>query len=104
MDYALGILDRANQYIVDPAILLIFSVGFFLFIWGLIVFISNPEDMTKRKTGIQHMIWGIVGMFIMIAVDGIIDLIVGTFDLQFPPQPFSSGGGGNVPPGGFPSL
>lgn len=78
------LLDRIIQYIVDPAILLIFSIGFMLFIWGLVVFISNPEDTTKRGTGIKHMIFGIIGMFIMIASHGIINIIVGTFDLDLP--------------------
>lgn len=99
------VLDRIIQFIVNPAILLVFSVGFLLFIWGLVVFISNPEEMGKRKTGIQHMIWGIAGMFIMIAVGGIINIIVGTFDLEVPPRPFSSPGSNiNLPSSGFPTL
>ena len=84
MDYGTGILSRIIQYIIDPAILLIFSIGFLLFVWGLVIFISNPEDSGKRGTGIKHMIWGIVGMFIMIASQGIINIIIGTFNLEMP--------------------
>jgi len=95
------LLDRIIQYIVDPAILLIFSIGFLLFIWGLIVFMSNPEDTTKRSTGIKHMIFGIIGMFIMIASHGIINIIVGTFDLELPGTSSVSRGGNTG--GGFPT-
>jgi len=87
------LLDRIIQYIIDPAILLIFSIGFMLFIWGLVVFISNPEDTTKRETGKKHMIYGIIGMFIMIASHGVINLIVGTFDLDLPGGASSSSRG-----------
>jgi hypothetical protein len=99
------VLDRIIQFIVNPAILLVFSLGFLLFMWGLVVFIANPEDMAKRKTGIQHMIWGVVGMFIMVAVGGIINIVVGTFDLQLPGQfPASGGSNFNTPSSGFPTL
>ena len=96
MQAGYDLLQRIITYIVDPAILLIFSIGFLLFIWGLVVFISNPEDAAKRKTGLQHMVWGILGMFIMIASEGIIKIVIGTFDLQVPPQPFSGGFGGST--------
>lgn len=101
MEYGMGILGRIVQYIIDPAILLVFSIGFLLFIWGLVVFISNPEDTTKRATGTKHMIWGIIGMFIMIASQGIINIIIGTFDLQMPGTGFSDVR--NSSSGGFPS-
>lgn len=105
MDSAYALVDRIIIYIVDPAILLVFSMGFLLFIWGLVQFIANPEDAGRRKKGLDHMIWGIAGMFIMIAVEGIINLVIGTFDLQVPPQPFSGGGRGTAPlGGGFPTL
>ncbi|MBI2048489.1 MAG: hypothetical protein HYT30_01010 [Parcubacteria group bacterium] len=97
-----GILGRIVQYIVDPTILLIFSIGFLYFIWGLVVFIANPEDTTKRQTGVQHMLWGIIGMFIMIASSGIINLIIGTFNLEMPGTSSFSAPRGDTP--GFPTL
>jgi len=103
MDQAMGIMERIVRYVVDPTILLIFSAGFMLFIWGLVVFISNPEDTTKRQEGTQHMLWGIAGMFIMIASQGIINLIIGTFDLELPgTSSFSAPRDGSS--GGFPTL
>ena len=104
MQAAHALVDRIITYIVDPAILLIFSVGFLMFMFGLVNFIANPEDATRRQTGVRHMIWGLVGMFVMIAVNGIIDIVIGTFDLQVPPQPFSGprGGGNPFGNGGFP--
>lgn len=102
MHSSMELLDRIITYIIDPAILLIFSIGFLFFIWGLVVFISNPEDTTKKEKGKQHMIYGIIGMFIMIASHGIINLIVGTFDLDLPGTMSASRGGGGAERG-FPT-
>ena len=58
-----------------------FSVGFLFFVWGLVQFMMNLENSGKRKEGVDHMIWGIVGMVLMSSVDALIALIDGTFHL-----------------------
>jgi hypothetical protein len=75
-------INNIVEYIFDPAVLLVFSLGFLIFVWGLVEFIANPADTTRKETGQKHMLWGIIGMFIMIAVGGIIALIDDTFDLR----------------------
>lgn len=79
---ALGtLIDRFVAIIINPAILLVFAAGFFLFMWGLVQFLFHLEEGSKHEEGIQHMVWGITGMFIMVAVYGIIALINNTFNL-----------------------
>ena len=70
--------------IIDPLVLLIFSVGIFLFTWGLVVFLTKVDDPEGRKTGVQHMLWGIIGIFIMATVFGIINIVTETFGLGDP--------------------
>ncbi|MAZ67201.1 hypothetical protein CL652_00295 [bacterium] len=70
--------------IIDPVVLLIFSAGVFLFTWGLVVFLLNLESSEKRQVGVKHMIWGILGVFVMATVFGIIDIITETFGLGDP--------------------
>ena len=96
------ILRNFEYYIVNPAILVIFALGFFLFIWGLVEFIMNLDKESSRETGVKHMLWGIIGMFIMVAVYGIIALLNNTFDLGVSERP----GGGfdfSVDPGRLPA-
>jgi hypothetical protein len=73
------LISRFTTYIIDPAILIVFAAGFFLFIWGLVQFLNNVEG--DRNEGKQHMIWGIVGMFVMVSVFGIITMLDNTFNL-----------------------
>ncbi|OGG56803.1 hypothetical protein A3D71_01025 [Candidatus Kaiserbacteria bacterium RIFCSPHIGHO2_02_FULL_55_20] len=83
MDAAANIMGRFTTYIIDPAILVVFAAGFFLFIYGLVEFLWNLNEGGENKEGKQHMMWGIVGMLIMISVYGILDLLDNTFGLDF---------------------
>lgn len=82
MGTASQILERLNDLIIRPIILLVFAAGFFLFMWGLVKFLWNSKEGEIDDSGKQHMLWGIVGMFIMISVAGIIALITGTFGIN----------------------
>lgn len=73
------IIQRFEKFIIDPLILLLFALGFLYFLWGIVVFIWKADSDEGRETGRKHMIYGIIGMFVMIAVYGIINLIVRTF-------------------------
>lgn len=82
------ILSNFVEYIINPAILVIFAAGFFLFVWGLVQFLLNLGEGSDNSEGKQHMLWGIVGMFIMASVYGIIALLDATFGLgAFSPNP-----------------
>lgn len=70
------------KYIIDPAILLVFSAGFLLFLWGLVVFLFKLGEGGDHKEGKDHMIWGVIGMFIMVAVGGIMAILNNTFNLR----------------------
>lgn len=78
---AQNLIGKIVTYIIDPMILLVFAAGFFLFIWGLVQFLWNLSE-GAQSSGKQHMLWGIVGMLIMVSVYGIISIIDETFDLD----------------------
>lgn len=81
MDAATKLIDRFITLIINPTILLIFTAGFLLFLWGLVVFIFNLGEGGENSEGKQHMLWGLVGMLVMVSVFGIIALLNNTFHL-----------------------
>lgn len=82
------LLGKINQFILNPLIILLFAVALIVFFWGLVEFIFKAGSDEGRETGRRNMMWGIVGMFIMVAVYGIIKLILGTFGVPLPPYLF----------------
>lgn len=79
-----AVMAQIVESIIDPLVLLIFSAGIFLFTWGLVVFLLNLDNPEARKKGVSHMVWGIIGVFIMATVFGIIGIILDTFGLEDP--------------------
>lgn len=79
MEAATALLNNILRYIVNPAILLLFSLGFAVFMYGMLEFMWNLNSGEASDKGKQHMIWGVVGMFLMISAYGIIALIDETF-------------------------
>jgi len=68
-------IAKIEAQILVPIITLLSLAAFVLFVWGVVQFMANSEDEEKRKTGQQHMIWGIIGLVIMFGANAIIAII-----------------------------
>ena len=77
-------LKKVNTAIVNPLIILIFGIALLVFFWGLYEFITSAETDDGRAQGKRNIIWGVVGMFIMVSVYGIINLVLNTFGVSCP--------------------
>ena len=58
--------------IVNPLINLMFAAALVYFLWGVVQYIKGADSEPARETGREHIMWGLVGMFIMVAAVGII--------------------------------
>jgi phosphotransferase system glucose/maltose/N-acetylglucosamine-specific IIC component len=77
-------LGRVNEVIINPLIVLMFVAALLVFFWGLVEFIYKAGSDDGRETGKRHLMYGIVGMFVMVGVYGIIRLILNTFGIPTP--------------------
>lgn len=77
-------LNKINQYILNPLILLAFAVAFIVFFWGIFQFIYSQTADAGRDEGKRKIFWGLFGMFIMVSAYGLIRLILGTFGITGP--------------------
>ncbi len=67
-----------NRVIINPLIVFLFALAVIYFIYGLVQYLLSPDNEEIRKNSKSHMIWGIVGLFIMIAVYGIMNILLTT--------------------------
>jgi len=67
--------------IVNPLIRLSFAVALVVFLWGVFGYIKNADSPEDRKKGTQHIIWGLVGLFIMTSVFTILEIGLNTFGI-----------------------
>jgi len=78
-----GLLERFVNLLIIPAIKVVVAAGFFLFVWGFVHYFYNLSQGSSTEEGKQHMLWGVLGLLIMVSVGGILGLIVNTFGLNF---------------------
>ena len=75
------LIARINAAIVNPLILLLVAVATTYFVWGLMLYIANAADADKRAEGKKRIVYGLIGLFVMMSVYGIINLVLNTFDV-----------------------
>ena len=69
------ILAKIMNQAIDPALKVLFGLAIVMFLWGLAEFIIYADNEQKRTDGKKHLVWGLIGLFIMFGVWGIIEVI-----------------------------
>lgn len=75
------LIRSLSEHILNPVIILLFAIALIVFIWGLVVFIRNAPDEKALEQAKRHIVYGLLGMFIMVSAFGIVKLILGTFGI-----------------------
>lgn len=73
----LDILIWVKCVITSVLIPLIFTLAFLFFLWNVLVFMSADEN-AKKEEAKQRMGWGIIALFVMVGVWGIIKILSNT--------------------------
>ena len=76
------LLFKINKNILNPLIEMAFVIALVVFLFGVMEFLRGANNEEKRRAGKEHMLWGIVGLLIMLSVYGIITLLMTTFGIQ----------------------
>ncbi len=77
-------LMKVYEVVLQPIIFLVFGLAFLLFMWGIVKFLKDKDNETKREEGKKSIMYGILGMLIMVSVFGIINIIAGTMGVDVP--------------------
>jgi len=110
---AASFVATLNQVILFPVIFLLTGVALLVFMYGSFVYIANANNPAAREVGQKHIMWSIIGLFVMLSAFAILSLAANTLglgnDLECADNPNASGcdlflspggGGGNTGGGG----
>lgn len=75
-------LKNIVQIVVNPIIKVAFAVAIIIFIYGIFEFMRNSDNPEARKQGQWHMLWGLVGLAIMVAVFTIVRIFLNTLGIS----------------------
>ncbi len=79
---AQAFVDQFNQIILFPFLALLFAIALLVFLWGCFEYIKNAEDSKAHEQGRAHILWGIIGMLVMLVAFAILNIAAGTFGLE----------------------
>ncbi|MDE1874502.1 MAG: hypothetical protein KGI79_00885 [Patescibacteria group bacterium] len=76
------VVQKLFTLVVNPVVELLFAAAAFYFIWGVFKYIRNSDDPSGREEGGKHILYGIIGLFIMFSVWGIIQVVRSTLGVH----------------------
>jgi hypothetical protein len=79
---AADFVDKFNQAVLFPTIILLSAVALLVFLWGAFEYFMNANNEVERQRGARHMLFGVIGLVIMVAVWAILTIAAGTFGLE----------------------
>ncbi len=74
-------LNKVITVIINPLIEVLLGAAIIYFLYGVFQFIVHAEDADARKTGSQNIFWGLFGIFVIVAVFGIMRFIASSVDV-----------------------
>lgn len=73
------LVDKVTTQVIDPVMALIFAVGLLVFIFGIVEYVWYlSNDLKEKGRAKQHMLWGLIGMFVMSAAYSLVLIIKNT--------------------------
>ncbi len=67
-------INNLATTVLNPLIVLMFVGATIYFVYGVVLYIKNSSSDTERQKGAQHIMWGLVGIVIMMGVYTILEI------------------------------
>jgi len=74
------LLKSISTTLLNPLVTALLTLALLAFFWGMITYIRSQG--TEKKQGKDIMIWGIIGLAVMVSVWGLVNLVIGTFGVN----------------------
>ncbi len=72
----LDTLNLINRFL-NALVPMVITIAILYFFWGLVSYMMKVGE--KREEAIQQMIWGVIAIFVMVSIWGVIKLLQATF-------------------------
>jgi len=75
MDEFDSLIGSVSDKILNPLVFLFLALAVLYFLWGVFEYVRDYDSEEAKSKGAKHMLWGIIGIFIMVTAFGILNLI-----------------------------
>ena len=74
------VLKNIKEQVINPLMVLLFAAAVSYFFYGVWEMVKNADNDVARAKGRQHIMYGTIGLFIMVSVYGILNVICRTIE------------------------
>lgn len=92
-----GLLEIIRE-ILGTLVPIIVGLALVVFLWGVLRYVIAGADKEGKEQGRNFMIWGIIGLTVMVSIWGLVALVKNTF-FESSPAPFEIDDGQQDDPG-----
>jgi hypothetical protein len=75
-----GLLCRIGQFL-NSVVPVLIALAVVYFVWGVVTYVISSDEEAK-KTGRDRIIFGIIGLAVIIGMWGLVNLLANTFSLN----------------------
>ncbi|MDD5318289.1 MAG: hypothetical protein PHF79_00495 [Candidatus Pacebacteria bacterium] len=61
--------------LINQLLPFIISLTVLVFLWGILMYVTSGADTEKRAEARGYMIWGIIALFVMVSVWGLVNIL-----------------------------
>lgn len=79
------LIDSVYDVVGNFLIPIGFGLCIFYFFWGIFKYLRNTNSNEKEESR-KILVWGVIGMFVVFSIWGIIELIKGELGIQYIPE------------------
>ena len=76
------IVANIINLVLNPLVGLLIGLALVYFLWGVFLYVRAGDSTDKIKEGSQMMLYGIVALFVMVAVWGLVNVVANTIGIQ----------------------
>jgi|AntRauTorckE6833_2_1112554.scaffolds.fasta_scaffold00021_95 hypothetical protein len=81
-DEAMAFMEIVNETILTPLILLLSGLALLVFMYGGFIYLLNADNEQARAEGKKHMLYGVIGLVVMMSAYAILRILAATFGLE----------------------
>ena len=75
-------MNKINDAILFPLITLLMALALLVFLYGAFEYVKGANNEGSRETGARHLLYGTIGMLVMLSAMALLNVAAGTFGLD----------------------
>jgi len=65
--------------LMNAVVPLLVGLAVAAFVYGIVKYFLNPENEEKRKEGKNYLMWGLIALFVMVSIWGLVSIFTVSF-------------------------